>query len=61
MPVSKKRKRAGKVVKRQAVELPVRDLSKQWNIKIKASQLIYLKDDPDFLTMVKFGRAINAF
>ena len=48
MPVSKKRKRAGKVVKRQPVELPVRDLSKQWNIKIKASQLIYLKDDPDF-------------
>jgi len=27
MPVSKKRKRAGKTVKRQAVELPVRDTS----------------------------------
>ena len=25
------------------------------------SQLIYLKDDPDFLTMAKLGRAINAF
>ncbi len=60
MPVSKKRKLRGKKVVRQAVQMPVRDLSKQWNIKIKASQLIYLKDDPDFLTMVKFGRAINA-
>jgi hypothetical protein len=60
MPVSKKRKRAGKVVKRQAVELPARDLSKRWSLKIKPSQLIYLKDDPDFLMMVKFGRAINA-
>jgi len=60
MPVSKKRKRAGKAVKRQAVELPVRDTSKQWSLKIKASQFAYLKDDPDFLTMVKFGRAINA-
>jgi hypothetical protein len=60
MPVSKKRKRAGKAVKRQVAELPVRDTSKQWSLKIKASQFIYLKDDPDFLTMVKFGRAINA-
>ena len=60
MPVSKKRKRAGKAVKRQAVELPMRDPSKQWSLKIKASQFVYLKDDPDFLTLVKFGRAINA-
>jgi hypothetical protein len=58
MPVSKKRKRAGKEVVRQPVELPVRDTSKRWSLKIKPSQLIYLKDDPDFLTMVKFGRAI---
>ena len=47
-------------MKRQAVQLPVRDTSKQWSLKIKASQFVYLKDDPDFLTMVKFGRAINA-
>lgn len=60
MPVSKKRKRAGKAVKRQPVEFPLSDTSKQWSLKIKASQFIYLKDDPDFLTMVKFGRAINA-
>ena len=38
----------------------MRDTSKQWSLKIKPSQLIYLKDDPDFLTMVKFGRGINA-
>ncbi len=60
MPVSKKRKLRGKVVKRQPVGLPMRDTSKQWSLKIKASQFIYLKDDPDFLAMVKFGRAINA-
>ena len=60
MPVSKKRKLRGKTVVHRPLEPPKRDLSKQWNVKIKASQLIYLKDDPDFLTMVKFGRAINA-
>ena len=60
MPVSKKRKLRGKKVVRQVVQMPVRDTSKQWSLKIKPSQLIYLKDDPDFLTMVKFGRAINA-
>lgn len=60
MAVSKKRKVRGKKVVRQPVQLPVRDDSKQWSLKIKPSQLIYLKDDPDFLTMVKFGRAINA-
>ena len=47
MAVSKKRKKAGKPVKRRAVELPMRDASKQWSLKIKPSQLIYLKDDPD--------------
>lgn len=60
MPISKKRKKAGKVVKRQPMEYPVMDTSKRWSLKIKASQFIYLKDDPDFLMMVKFGRAINA-
>ena len=59
MSVSKKRKRPGKKVVRQPVQLPVGDTSKQWSLKIKPSQLIYLKDDPDFLTMVKFGRAIT--
>jgi len=52
MPVSKKRKRAGKAVKHREVELPVRDLSKQWSLKIKASQIVYLKDDPHFLAML---------
>jgi hypothetical protein len=44
----------------QLVQMPVRDTSKRWSLKIMPSQLIFLKDDPDFLTMVKFGRAINA-
>ena len=60
MPISKKRKLRGKVVKRQPVEVPAMDVSKRWSMKIKPSQLIYLKDDPDFLTLVKIGRAINA-
>ena len=60
MPRSRKRKILGKAVRRQQVVMAERDLSKQWSLKIKPSQLIYLKDDPDFLTMVKFGRAINA-
>ncbi len=59
-PRSRKRKILGKAVKRQQVEFAPRDLSKRWSLKIKPSQMIYLKDDPDFLTMVKFGRAINA-
>ena len=56
MPVSKKRKLHGKNVVRQPVQMPVRDTSKQWSLKIKPSQLIYLKDDEDFLTIVEFGR-----
>ena len=59
MPVSKKRKRAGKKVVRQAV-VTTPDLSKSWNLKIKPSQMIYLKNDPDFLMMVKMGRMLNA-
>ncbi len=59
MPVSKKRKRAGKkVVRREVVTAP--DLSKSWNLKIKPSQMIYLKNDPDFLMLVKMGRILNA-
>lgn len=59
MPVSKKRKRAGKVVTRQAV-VTAPDVSKSLNLKIKPSQMIYLKNDPDFLMMVKMGRILNA-
>ncbi len=59
MPVSKKRKRAGKVVKKQPV-VTAPDLSQSWNLKLKPSQMIYLKNDPDFLMMVKMGRMLNA-
>ncbi len=59
MPVSKKRKRAGKKVVRQPVVTTL-DLSKSWTLKIKPSQMIYLRDDPDFLMMVKLGRMLNA-
>lgn len=62
MAVSKKRKKAGKPVKRQQVVLPQRqhDFPERWELKIKASQMIYLKNDPDFLLMVKIGRMLNA-
>ncbi|MGE3466781.1 MAG: hypothetical protein AB7J13_07590 [Pyrinomonadaceae bacterium] len=60
MPVSKKRKRAGKKVVRRSLQLPVRDTSKCRSWKFKPAYLIYLREDPDFLTMVKFGRDINA-
>ena len=59
MPVSKKRKRAGKKVVRQAV-VTTPNYSKRWNLKLKPSQMIYLKDDPDFLMMLKMGRMLNA-
>lgn len=46
-------------MKKQAV-VTGPDLSKSWNLKIKPSQMIYLKNDPDFLMMVKMGRILNA-
>lgn len=59
MPTSRKRKRGGKVVKRQEPVVGF-DVANSWNLKIKASQMIYLKNDPDFLMMVKMGRMLNA-
>ena len=59
MPVSKKRKLRGKKVVRQPV-VTTPDVSKSWNLKIKPSQMHYLKSDPDFLMMVKMGRILNA-
>jgi len=62
MAVSKKRKKAGKVVRRQQVVLPQREheFPDRWDFKIKASQMFYLKNDPDFLLMIKIGRMLNA-
>lgn len=60
MPVSKKRKRAGKPVQRRGFEPYMPDATKRWKLKIKPEQFIYLRDDPDFLMLIKFGRAINA-
>ena len=60
MPVSKKRKRAGKPVQRRVYEPYKPDFTKRWKLKIKPEQFIYLRDDPDFLMLIKFGRAINA-
>lgn len=60
MPVSKKRKRAGKAVQRKVYEPYKPDATKRWRLKIKPEQFVYLRDDPDFLMLIKFGRAINA-
>lgn len=60
MPVPRKRKRHGKVVRRQPVTFAGPDLSDQWTMRIKPSQMIHLRDDPDFLMIVKMGRIINA-
>ncbi len=60
MPVSKKRKRAGKPVQRKVYEAYTPDHSKRWKLKIKPEQFVYLRDDPDFLLLIKIGRAINS-
>lgn len=59
MPTSRKRKRRGKPVTHQPMAAGP-DLSKSWNLKIKSSQMIYLREDPDFLMLVKMGRMLNA-
>ncbi len=60
MPRSKKRKIFGKTVKRQEVKYVPPEMSKSWELKIKASQIHYLKSDPDFLAFIKAGRMLNA-
>lgn len=62
MAVSKKRKKAGKVVRRQPVVRPQPKLEfpDKWELKVKASQVHFLKSDPDFLLMIQIGRMLNA-
>lgn len=60
MPTSKKRKRAGKVVQKQPFKLPENITPDAWLAKLNGAHFIYLRDEPDFRTMVKIGRAMNA-
>ena len=58
MPVSKRRKSAAKKQKMRTPVAPVK--TERWAVKLNGSRLAYLKNDPDFLTMIKIGRAMNA-
>ncbi len=60
MPVSKKRKRPGQLKKREAFKPPPPTNPERWNIVLNGAHFNYLKDDPDFRSMIKLGRAINA-
>jgi hypothetical protein len=59
MPISRRRKKV-KGAMRSAVALPREEVPKTWNVKLNGAKIILLKNDPDFLTMMKIGRAINA-
>jgi len=58
MPVSKKRKNAVNKP-RKVVPLTVQK-TERWAASLNGSRLMYLRNDPDFLTIIKMGRATNA-
>ena len=56
MPVSKQRKTAVKKRFPKALPRPVPQAAKdKWTSKLHSSRLYELKDDPDFLAMIKVG------
>ena len=71
MAVTKKRKGAERktgssrakvkhiLAKRQA-EAAIDPRTKPWARKLHSSRLMYLRNDPDFLAMVKIGRVMNS-
>lgn len=60
MPVSKRRK-TGKPVQKRAQWRPPPPLHpSRWVLKLKATHLAELRNDPDFLTLIKMGRIMNA-
>lgn len=58
MPVSKRRKGAAK--QRKPAIAPTAPKSTGWRIRLNPSQLVFIKDNPDFRTMIKIGRTMNA-
>ena len=71
MAVAKKRKgavrRTGsssakvkKLLAKAQADAEVDPRMKRWARKLHSSRLMYLRNDPDFLTMVKIGRAMNS-
>lgn len=57
MPVSKRRKPPQK---KRVPKLPTPVTTEKWARKLHSSRLMHLRDDPDFLTMIKVGRVMNA-
>jgi len=57
MPVSKKRKKAI-TTQRRVLQAPAK--SERWAVTLNGSRLMYIRNDPDFLTIIKVGRVMNA-
>lgn len=71
MAVAKKRKGAArrtgsskakvkKFILKEQAEAALDPRMKPWARKLHSSRLMYLRNDPDFLTMIKIGRVMNA-
>jgi hypothetical protein len=60
MPVPKKRKRTGPSKKRIPFKPKPPSNPERWSVTLNGAYFRFLKDEPDFQTMVKIGRAVNA-
>ncbi len=71
MAVAKKRKGAVRktgssrakvkhILAKKQAELAVDPRTKRWARKLHSSRLMYLRNDPDFVAMIKIGRVMNA-
>lgn len=58
MPVSKKRKNVVNKQRRVVPSPPPK--TGRWAASLNGSRLMYLRNDPDFLTIIKIGRVTNA-
>jgi len=58
MPVSKRRKNSKG--KRRTITPVVPVKTERWSTKLNGSRLINIRNDPDFLTIIKIGRVMNA-
>jgi hypothetical protein len=58
MPVSKRRKNSKG--KRRTITPLVPVKTERWNVKLNGSRLLNIRNDPDFLTIIKIGRVMNA-
>ena len=54
------RAKVKKLIAKAQAEAEIDPRMKRWARKLHSSRLMYLRNDPDFLTMVKIGRAMNS-